>query len=416
MNDETSPVWPALKTSLASTFPQLQELETGGALAMDLGPDGWLLELTPDGLLLCQYGMALDDVMTLLSDGTPEDLGTDEIAKQAKYYIQPAVAKYRAILLKSGFSEQTEITDEYVAARFERSVDLTNPTAVQDLMRWCVRTIGVGRVNRQIATFDDFRDAITAYRLPRVLIAAIELDIFTAIGIDHWTIPDLAREMKVSERGLSILCRNLAMAGLLKKQGETYRNSRLAATELNAHHPVYRGDYLRLITSHWADWGRLLESVKTGLPLNHDEPEEPDYRRQFTWAMHHRTLETAPKIAAQIDLRGAADLARSWRRSRHLCDGFPRKESHAPCHGMRPSRSPRRGEGDSVDSQDRRATLLSAAGCDGGRHPRRLRCHMVFERAPHLFSGRQSGAVSACVGFIESRRPTADSGCLSPRP
>ena len=110
---------------------------------MDLGSDGWLLELTPDGLLLCQYGMALDDVMALLSDGTPEDLGPDEIAKQAKYYIQPAVAKYRAILLKSGFSEQTEITDDYVAARFERNVDLTNPTAVQDLMRWCVRTIGV---------------------------------------------------------------------------------------------------------------------------------------------------------------------------------------------------------------------------------------------------------------------------------
>jgi SAM-dependent methyltransferase len=165
-----------------------------------------------------------------------------------------------------------------------------------------------GWVNRQIATFDDFRDAITAYRLPRVLIAAIELDIFTAIGIDPWTIPDLAREMKVSERGLAILCRNLAMAGLLKKQGETYRNSRLGATALNAHHPAYRGDYLRLITSHWADWGRLLESVKSGVPLDHDKPDEPDYRRRFTWAMHHRTLETAPKIAAQINLRGARTL------------------------------------------------------------------------------------------------------------
>lgn len=114
-------------------------------MAMELGHDGWLLELTPDGKLLCQYGMALDDVMTLLSDGTPEDLGTDEIAKQAKYYIQPAVAKYRAILLQSGFSERTEMNDNYVAACFERSVDMTNPLAAQDLMRWCVRTIGVER-------------------------------------------------------------------------------------------------------------------------------------------------------------------------------------------------------------------------------------------------------------------------------
>ena len=145
MSDEATPAWSSLRASLTPTFPQLLELEPGGAMAMELGHDGWLLELTPDGLLLCQYGMALDDVMTLLSDGTPEDLGTDEIAKQAKYYIQPEVSKYRAILLKSGFSEQTEMNDDYVAARFERSVDLTNPLAVQDLMHWCVRTIGVAR-------------------------------------------------------------------------------------------------------------------------------------------------------------------------------------------------------------------------------------------------------------------------------
>ncbi|MDN5941297.1 MAG: hypothetical protein L0H94_05380 [Nitrospira sp.] len=145
MSEEVSSAWTSLRASLAPAFPQLQEFEAGGAVTMDLGSDGWMLELTPDGRLLCQYGMALDDVMTLLSDGTPEDLGIDEIAKQAKYYIQPEVSKYRAILLKSGFSEQTEITDDYVAAFFERNIDQTNPIAVQDLMRWCVKTIGVAR-------------------------------------------------------------------------------------------------------------------------------------------------------------------------------------------------------------------------------------------------------------------------------
>lgn len=160
----------------------------------------------------------------------------------------------------------------------------------------------------RITTFDDFRDAVTGYRLPRILIAAVEIDLFSTIGVASWAITDLAREMKVSERGLAILCRNLAMAGLLKKQGEIYRNSRLGATALNAHHPDYRGDYLRLITNHWADWARLPESVKSGLPLGHDKPEEPDYRRRFTWAMHQRTLGTAPKVAAQINLRGARTL------------------------------------------------------------------------------------------------------------
>jgi len=160
----------------------------------------------------------------------------------------------------------------------------------------------------RISTFEEFRDAVSAYRLPRVLLAGLELDLFTVVGKRTWTIAELAKELKVSERGLAILCRNLAMAGLLLKKGMTYRNSRLGATALNATHPAYRGGYLDLIRNHWLDWCRLLESVRSGLPIDHDVPDSPDFRRRFTWAMHHRTLEAAPAIADELDLRGARTL------------------------------------------------------------------------------------------------------------
>lgn len=161
---------------------------------------------------------------------------------------------------------------------------------------------------KPIRTFEEFRDALAAYRLPRVIIAGVELELFTRVGDQTWTIPELAKVLQVSERGVAILCRNLAMAGLLIKKGSTYRNSRLAATALNANHPAYRGNYLDLLKNHWFDWTRLVESIRTGLPLDQDVPEEPDYRRRFTWAMHHRTLDVAPKIAAQVSLRGAKTL------------------------------------------------------------------------------------------------------------
>lgn len=157
----------------------------------------------------------------------------------------------------------------------------------------------------RITTFDEFRDAVSAYRLPRVLLAALELDVCTAVGDQTWTVPDLARKLNVSERGLAILCRNLAMGGILVKRGSMYRNSRLGATALNATHPAYRGGYLDLIKSHWADWVRLPESVQSGLPVDHGVPDSPEWRNRFTWAMHHRTLEIAPAIAAQVPLRGA---------------------------------------------------------------------------------------------------------------
>lgn len=134
--------WTQLRTELVRSFPQFYELEPNGPLLMDLGGDGWLLEVRPDGKVLCQYGVAMDEVIALMSEGTPEDLGTDEVAKQAKYFLQPAVAKYRALLLQSGFVEETEMTDEFVAVTFTRGADLQNLAKLEDLLRWCCRQIG----------------------------------------------------------------------------------------------------------------------------------------------------------------------------------------------------------------------------------------------------------------------------------
>jgi SAM-dependent methyltransferase len=141
-----------------------------------------------------------------------------------------------------------------------------------------------------------------------VLLAALELDLFTAVGNRSWTVEDLSKELNVSERGLNILCRNLAAAGVLQKKGPIYKNSRLGASALNGNHRTYRGGYLNLIRTHWADWGRLLESVRSGLPIDHDIPDGPDYRREFTWAMHHRTIEIAPAVATQVRLGRARTL------------------------------------------------------------------------------------------------------------
>src|SRR5689334_16093319 len=142
MTEPGSSVWVQLRADLMRSFPQFYELEPSGPLIMDLGDDGWLLEVRPDGKVLCQYGVAMDEVIALMSEGTPEDLGTDEVAKQAKYFLQPAVSKYRTLLLQSGFEEESDMNEEYVAVLFERLVDFHNLSKVQELIRWCCRQIG----------------------------------------------------------------------------------------------------------------------------------------------------------------------------------------------------------------------------------------------------------------------------------
>ncbi len=136
------PAWAGVRAQLRRSQPAFYELEAEGALMMDLGGDGWLLEITPDGRLLCQMGMAIDDVKSLMSEGTPEDLGTDEVAKQAKYYLQPAVAKFRPALRRAGFEETSEMTEEYVATTFQKAVDFRKPDEVEQAVRWCRQQFG----------------------------------------------------------------------------------------------------------------------------------------------------------------------------------------------------------------------------------------------------------------------------------
>lgn len=160
-----------------------------------------------------------------------------------------------------------------------------------------------------LKNFDAFRDAISTYRLPRILFTALDLDLFTVMGTRAWTIPALAKQLHVSERGLDILCRNLAGAGVLVKQRQTYRNGPVAATTLNADSSDYRRGYINLMRDQWTDWGKLTESVRSGRPVEDDtRQDDAAYRREFSWAMHHRSIDVAPVVAAQINLKGVKTL------------------------------------------------------------------------------------------------------------
>jgi hypothetical protein len=137
MSTVALPAWEQARSKLRTSIPQFYELEPGGPLALDLSDDGWVLELRSDGQFLCQHGIAMDDVKSLMCDGTTEDLGTDEVAKQAKYFLGPAVSKKRPALLKAGFAEQTDMNDEYVAITFYKTVDFARYDEVIAAVRWC---------------------------------------------------------------------------------------------------------------------------------------------------------------------------------------------------------------------------------------------------------------------------------------
>lgn len=159
-----------------------------------------------------------------------------------------------------------------------------------------------------IKTFDDFRNIALLYQYSRVILSALELDLFSVLGSRAWPIASLARRLKVSDRGLDVLCRNLAALGLLVRKGSSYGNTFLAGRDLNRHSPGYRAEYLDLIKNHWDDFAQLTESVRTGRPIDADQPDTPAWRRRFTWAMHHRSREQAKRIARIVKVGTARTL------------------------------------------------------------------------------------------------------------
>src|SRR2546430_11241139 len=131
-----TPGWDDTRSRLCQSEPEFYELEPGGALGLPLATEGWMLEITPDGRIICQTGVDMDDIKSLLSDGTPEDLGTDELAKQAKHYLQPAVAKFIAAIVRAGFEETTEMTEEYVAGTVYPTVAFQKLDEGTQAIRW----------------------------------------------------------------------------------------------------------------------------------------------------------------------------------------------------------------------------------------------------------------------------------------
>ncbi|MEE8125901.1 MAG: hypothetical protein V3T42_08820 [Nitrospirales bacterium] len=133
-----SPFWDLARTYLVAEFSGwLDASPTTDALTLPLADEDWLLEVTQDGHLVCVAGYDLDDMKSLLSEGTPEDLGTDELAKQAKFYLQQTIAKHRHKLLAEGFTERIEMNDSYVAAHFERAIDLEALSKLRTQIQTC---------------------------------------------------------------------------------------------------------------------------------------------------------------------------------------------------------------------------------------------------------------------------------------
>src|SRR5215831_18663337 len=81
-------------------------------------------------------------------------------------------------------------------------------------------------------------DLLQAHQRTAALKAAIDLDVFRAVGQGPGDVASIARHCAASERGIRILCDFLTVYGVLEKADGQYRHSPMSAAFLDPASPA----------------------------------------------------------------------------------------------------------------------------------------------------------------------------------
>jgi ubiquinone/menaquinone biosynthesis C-methylase UbiE len=145
-----------------------------------------------------------------------------------------------------------------------------------------------------------FLQTINAHLRTEALKAAIELEVFTAIGEGNTTAAQIAQRCQTSEKGTRILCDFLTMMEMLTKQGNQYALTLDSATFMDKRSPAYIGGATEFMCSSMLMEGasRLAEAVRKGGTALEDEgtvsAENP------VWVKFARAMGPLMTLPAQL--------------------------------------------------------------------------------------------------------------------
>jgi SAM-dependent methyltransferase len=151
---------------------------------------------------------------------------------------------------------------------------------------------------------------LTAYQQTAALKAAIELDLFTAVGEGADTTSALALRTQASERGLRILCDYLTVGRFLSKEGGRYQLTPESAAFLDRRSPAYVGGISGFLAGPDLNgaFQRLTESVRKGGTVLEGggsmTPEHPMWE-EFALSMAALMRMAAGQIAETV---GASEM------------------------------------------------------------------------------------------------------------
>jgi SAM-dependent methyltransferase len=158
-------------------------------------------------------------------------------------------------------------------------------------------------------------DTFNAYQNTAALKAAVELDVFTAIGEGADTVAPLAKRCGGTERGVRILCDYLTIIGFLTKRDHRYALTPDSAMFLDRRSPAFHGSAAGFLTlpETVLAFMHLAETIRTGRPALAEgegsiSPENTIWV-DFARSMAPMSRPTAEEIATILN----ADAGKKWK-------------------------------------------------------------------------------------------------------
>jgi len=113
----------------------------------------------------------------------------------------------------------------------------------------------------------------TSFWSSKVLLTAVEFDLFTVLGGDAMTANQLGDRLGIHPRGIYDFFDSLVASGFLQRDGDgvngKYKNTPNTAAFLNKNSPTYIGGMPEMLNNRlFGFWNNLGEALKTGEPQN----------------------------------------------------------------------------------------------------------------------------------------------------
>jgi O-methyltransferase domain/Dimerisation domain len=148
-------------------------------------------------------------------------------------------------------------------------------------------------------------EMLNAHQRTAALKAAIELDLFRAVGDGPGDTASIARQCAASERGIRILCDFLVITGVLAKDGGHYKHTPSSAAFLDPRSPACMASVAQFLGNPanmkpFEDFTAVVRAGRTSLAGDGSvEPENPIWV-QFAETMPPMVAPMAPPLADAV--------------------------------------------------------------------------------------------------------------------